>query len=892
MNLKKFNVATTNIFPATNSTNGGQLVTEFNLRSRESVYSDGTVQYMYGPSFVHGEADFAIVYADSTILESFHDTVVSAGSTLILNPGRAVLNGYYVESLAPIVIDMTTVNAERVAHGQLPLSGRLTIGLKVFFSTEDTMIGSILTEDADNMYYDGVQVVILSAENARTPMSVVTIGGREIDCGLVENQHYVNMDIKLADFDSYNSNVSNIVNNPKKCQAFPASRIGDIDELIPDIFVKKSGLDPKKLYTFAGKGTDPATGNSTWCDSTDALMIWDSNPQYTMYEPELTEAAFLVSADDRDRIQLAIPHKQVDGMTDSEGRPQYYDVQRINLPKADWGQATPGLVSKAYTNAIKANSKRITDFYQLTNGKQRAFLNELNDVKDLPEINSLWDVGDYVLVAKDSTIISDLNDTMNLTPPSTLYVVLPATVTEINNSTNTKPDGLCLGVYAVQLESIEPGEPGPHTRKDYWGLDSGDYKGVVDHDYFQLNVMNGDSYASVWYYTVKTTNGIRSYSEAMQLTGQYPFATEQMTGGFLNAPDNYIDAGYVYLDDYGHLRLRDYALLRQGVLAYQLGADRTIESGLTIDSIQAELDEYVNARVAFPNASQIASGNPNLITINITLPAEDEGENPVLEIYDLDSRFNTGVNLNIYGSATYRTTVNISDCERIKVNILGGSPTVNIYRSCLYYNANTLDSLGEIVDMSLWYSKIQSNDPTLVVEGMTVRAVADQATYDSADPEYNVVSSEYWTVDTPNDNHFMIALQSLTFGSNGEITGCDILVRNNSTANIYSGRQIFHDTFTLPQGPALYYPVSKLNQPVKVTGRFVAAYPSQSPEGYVVQETDFSLATQCYTSSRTLKSNGEVAILVNSYTLEAADPVDVGVWEPHTFHHFSGTTLL
>lgn len=891
MNFRRFNVATTNIFPATNSTKGGQLVTEFNLRSRESVYGAESVQYMYGPSFVRGEADFYVTTTESDTGESFFNASSASGSVLKIQPGRAVVNGYYVENLAPMTVDLAAMNAERVDLGQTPLSGRLAIGLRVMFSTEETMIGSIKVEDADDMYYEGVQVVIIPADSVRFPSTVATIDGQTIDCGLVENQSYVNMDVLLAEFNCYNSNATQITNNyPKKCQAMPAVRIGNIDDLIPETYVKKTGLDPKKLYTFAGKGTDPSTGNSTWCDSTDALMIWDKNPQYTMIEPEVTEAMFAASVDDRNQIQLVLPHKQVDGMTDGEGRPQYYAPAYINLPKADWGTNTPGMVTASYTQAVKADGRRLTDFYQLTNGKQRAFLDTLTDTKDLPGINNAWDVGDYVLVAKDSTIISDLNDTMNLTPPSTIYVVLPGVVTEINDAVDTEPDGLCLAVATQELSELDPGIPSPSVRKDYWDLN--EYQGVVDHDYFKLIVLANGTPVSTWYYTVKTTNGIRSYSEPMQLTGQYPFATEEMTGGFLNVPSDYVDAGYVYLDDYGHLRLRDYALLRQGVLAYQLGQNVTIESGLTTDEIQAELDEFVNARVAFPNASQALTGDPNLITVNITLPSESDGENPVLEIYDLDSRFNTGVNLNIYGSATSATTVNISDCERIKVNILGGNPTVNVYRSCLYYNASTIDKLSTMEDISLWYTKIQNTDPTLVVEGMTVRAVADQGTYDSADPEYNVVSSEYWSVDTPNDNHFMVALQSLTFGSNGEVTGCDVLVRNNSTANVYSGRQIFHDTFTLPQGPNLYYPVSRLNQPVKVTGRFVTAYPSQVPEGYVVQETDFSLSTQSYTSSQTLKANGEIAILVNSYTLETNDPVDVAVWEPHTFHHFSGTTLI
>ena len=44
MNFKRFSVGTTNIFPIANSTAGGQLLTEYNLRSRESVNTNQSVK--------------------------------------------------------------------------------------------------------------------------------------------------------------------------------------------------------------------------------------------------------------------------------------------------------------------------------------------------------------------------------------------------------------------------------------------------------------------------------------------------------------------------------------------------------------------------------------------------------------------------------------------------------------------------------------------------------------------------------------------------------------------------------------------------------------------------------------------------------------------------------
>lgn len=891
MNVKAFSVAATNLFPAANTDKGSQLVTEFNLRSRESVSGPESVKYMYGPSYTHSESDFYVSTPNSALNTSFFDTTSPVATALTIQPGRAIVNGYYVESLVPLVIDMLDVNAQAQEAGSAQLNGKLAIGLKIMFSTEDTMIGSILTEDENDEYYEGVQVVIVPEDQLRLPTTVYKVGPETIDCGLEENQHLVNMDILLAKFTYINGSISVVTNNyPAKCQSMPASRIGSIDDIIPETYVKKSGLNPKRLYTFAGKGTDPNTGESTWCDSTDSLMIWDNNPKFTSYAPADSEAVFRTMENDPDKVKLVLPHKQVDGMTDGEGNPQYYASKVIDIPAADWGTNTPGMVTKYYTQSIKAINDKINGFYQLTNGKQRAFLDSLTDVADLPNLDPSWDVGDYVLVSKDSTIISDLNDTLNLTPPSTLYIVLPGTVTEIGDATGSAPDGVCLD---TAVQEFDP-DPNSHQtdNKNWWDISSGKYKGVVGHDYFTLKLANSPNTYVYFYYPVAATNDLKSYSNPIQLTGQYPFATEQMTGGFLNAPDSYTDAGYVYLDDYGHLRLRDYALLRSGTLAYQLGEDYTIEAGLTLDEIQAELDEFVNQRIAFPTAAQSLTSNPNMISITMTLPEDSEEAPGTLEISGLDSRFNTAVCINIYGVATNYTTINVSDCAKVKINIIEGTPIVNLYRSCLYYDAGTLGKLSYIADMSLWYEKLEAGDPDLVVEGMTVRAVADTEVYYNDEVDYNVVSSEFWTADTPNDNHFMVALQSITFGSNGIITGCGVLVRNDSTSNITEGRALFHDTFVLPQGPALYYPTTRLNQAVKVTGRFISAYPTSSPDGYIVQETDFSISTPYYTSIGQVRGEGEAAFLTNAYLMEIPNPTDIAVWEPNSFHHFSGTTLL
>lgn len=893
MNLKLFSVATTNLFPATNTTTGGQLVTEYNLRARESVEGPESIQYMQGLSFVHSEQDFALYIPTAT--SSYFPDVTSGGTTICINSGRAVVNGFYVENTVPMVVDMLMVNQDQVASGGNALSGKLGIGLRIMFSTEQNFNGSILVEDSTDTYFEGVQVVILPVDELITPTSKVVVGSNVYDCGLPENRWRVTADIVLGTFTYINGSITDLSNNyPAKCQMIPASRINNIDEVVSKKYLTKSGLNPKKLYTFAGKGVDPETGHDTWCDSTDALMVWDNSPQLTSEAPTEQEACFQVQ--NNYKVRLAIPHKQVDGMVDGNDNPQYYATQYISVPMAEWASGKPGMVNESYTNAVKSVSKQINELYHLTSGKQRAFVDELNKIEELPYLDTTWEAGDYVLVAKDRTVLNTLNDTLQLTPPSTLYVVLPGIVTEINTATTgTRPSGTRLDVaYHGLTEPMPEGAP-PDSEQDparwlgWWDLMSTKYRGVVDEDYFELIIQNESGDRSR-YYTVKTTDGIKTYSEPIQLTGQYPFATENLTGGFLNVPSSYVDGGYVYLDDYGHLRLMDYALLRSGTLAYQLGADYTVEAGLTLSEVQALIDEYVNERVAFPTLQQAVSSDPNVITVIINLPADSAEEQGTLNISGLDSRFNTAVHIKIYGSATRYTTVNISDCEKVRVSLVEGSPKINLYRSSLYYDAYTLSVLNTITDLSLWYEKYEDTDPNLLVDGMTVRVVADPSAYANSQVNYNVVSSEYWTASSPNDNHYMVATQSVSFGSDGTITGFGVLVRNDSTSNVIEGRQIIREEFEMPQGPELNYPVNRLLQPVKITGRFVSAYPVQSPEGYMIQETDFSLSTS-YMINSTVAS-GSIAFLVNSYILETTPNTTIDVWDTTAFHHFEGTTLL
>lgn len=867
MNFVTFPVSTTNIFPASNTTKGGQLVTEFNLRSRESIGTPEDVSYMIGPSYVHSEEDFSV-----SIQTDGAGTVVSS-SVLVISEGRGVINGHFVENLAPMMIDMLDANAQAQLAGSEPLKGALSIGLRIMYSTIPTMVGSILVENNRDMF-EGVQVVILPRDQFLLPIDVP------------DEPDKVTAHLKLADFNFVNGSINNVVNNyPDKCKYISADRIANVDLLLSDAYIKKTGLNPKKLYTFAGKGTDPATGLDTWCDSTDSLIVWDNNPQLTTTVPSSDNAQFLVATSGA--VQLYMPHKQVDGMTTTDGTPQYYASRSMDLPVADYMRNTSGTVDSTYTQHIKDIAEQLNNIYRMPAGKQVGYIDVLSDRGELPPINPAWDDGDYIVVSQDNTL-DVLNDTSRA--PSTMYVVIPGIVSDVtyvsSTTSTTIPEsltGIQLGVVSWSNEEA-PNTTDPSVYREYFGLSS-NYRGVVGKDYFVVQHVVGDVITS-YYYSV-SASGERSYSDSVMLTGQIPFAQETVIGGFLNVPDTALDSGYVYRDENGHLRLLDYTLLRTGTLAYQLGQDYSSPAGLTTSDLQSDLDEYVNQRVAFPNASHMQTAdNPNVINITINLSAEDSGS--TLNIYDIDSRFGTSIYIHILGEATNTTVINISDCEKVRIdNNIEGSPVINLYRCGLYYDADIIDRLNTIQDMTLWYEQFEESDPKLVVDDMTVREMDGPIMPDDLD---------FWSTTAPNDNHYMYALQSLTFGSDGTIIGIGLYVKNDTAANVTEGTSIMAASFELPQGAGLYYPKSKMTKQLKITGSFVTAYPITNPTGQMVINTSFTALTQAYNQydvSNVLK--GTISFLTTAQHVTSIIGVGAGVtidgWESNSFHIFHGGVI-
>ena len=942
MHFITFPVASTNIFPLSNSSRGGQLVTEFNLKSREMVATNPDIKFPVGPSFIHSMDDFKVSLLSDLNIPDYDSTItytqgeyclyegityvcttdilapepfniehwtVTAISTSILQiaPGRAVINGHYVETLAPIQIDMNLANAELKKNSQEQLYGNLSIGIKSYFSTEATMSGAMLVENTDNMYV-GIQIVIEKTANFKVP-------GDE-GCKAANEQGNATADIKLADFTYLNGVItpSSITPNENAVQYIPSDRISNFNDIFDGKYVTSDNLINNMLYTFSGNSRN-------WCESVDSLMIWDarSNQHWStaVPDPSITEAVFLTDTTDGS-VHLVIPHKQPDGdIFGDNGNKMYYQHKDIAFPTASFARGTSGIVTADYTQKIKDIAAVINTYKQFTNGKQIIYLDSLsadsegNKSYEFPTDLSKFNVGDYILVREDYTVAGTSDSGAS---PSTMYFVLPGGVTAVtpDNLTTTEPDGIRLGnPYDLwEKDGAEVPTTTSPTAEDLLEMFAyTTYRGTTD-DYFEIKYHSSDETTVTSYYYPVSATGPKTWSEAVLLTGGIPLATETQVGGFYNAStdEEYADAGYVYLDDTGHLRLRDYGLLRSGVLAYQLGEDFRIPSNQTLEYVQGYLDESVNARVAFLTQAELTS-TPTMINVYIPLP-EEEG---VLNIYNIDSRFGTGVYLHFTvdnKSGDYSNIIiNITDCEKVRIDnsitTLTNGPVINIFRSCLYYDAQLIDYIRTcdthksretmfaaytgfkgFEGLSLWYSRFTTSDPDLSVNGMEI-----------IQPNVAVATQDlnFWSSTIANDNHYSYALRSITLSSKGQLIACSLYVSNETTANVNTiTHVVIGGDFIIPQGSDLNYPTACLDQPIKITGTFTTAYAATESSDWIVTETSFTAKSGIYNLSEGVE-NGSIVFNSKSDlvpTTYMSNTEVLEAWAPGTYHIFYGGTTV
>ena len=923
MHFITFPVSSTNIFPLVNSRNGGQDLSEFNMRSVDSVVTDPNVKYFIGPSYTHAMEDFEVsllsgmdaptydkeqtyavgdyvTYNDVTYVcispvevpgpfnVAKWNKIAISTSIIQVSSGKAVVNGHYFESLAPVTIDLTLANAQLKQASQAPLSGELSIGFRTYYSTETTMAGSMLVENEDNMYL-GVQLVIMPRDEFITPSDSPT------------DRNAVTADLKLADFVFIGGSVSStsIKQNEDKVSFLPAERIGNFEGVLSTNYISKATLDPNKLYVFSGlNGSDNDNG---WCQAVDSLMVWDKNPIGTDTTPP-AEGEAIFTTDANQQVHLKIPHKQIH-RTNAAGEDLYYRTKDLQFPVADYALGTPGTVTSEYTAKIKEIAEVINTYKTFVNGKQILYLDQMDaeyrqtilPTIDLTNLNA----GDYILVRQDFT--ASQSETTGAAP-STMYVVLPGYVASLEFRGTDKPSGVRLGLGDVSWEgdgTTPPSAEDPDDAELKQYFDYTSYRGSAG-DYFAMDYYNADgTFNATYYWEVVSNNNSKTWSEPINITGGIPYATTDAVGGFMNVSTTATDQGYVYRDDTGHLKLLDYSLLRSGTLAYQLGEDYTVPAGLDATSVQVYLDEYVNSRVAFPFVNSLGPA-PNMINIYVNLP-EGVDVTTSINIYNIDSRFGTGVYLHFLGAATSNTVINIVDCEKVRIDpnidVSNGTPTINVIRSNLYYDASVFNYIRScdvshmrsstftgMLDISIWYDQFDATDPDLLVNGMEV-----------SQPNVPMTSQDidFWSHEISNDNHYGCALRSVTFDGAGDIVACSLYVSNNTTITNTTKHSIIGGPFTLPQGSDLNYPATCITHALKVTGVFTTAYYSTVDAKWVVAETDFTALTGTYN-----EANGVTDGTISFYTKpEMLDPTytaftTIDGWLPGSYHIFYGGTVV
>jgi hypothetical protein len=1003
MHFITFPVASTNIFPLSNSKQGGQLVTEFNLKARDMVATNPNVKYPIGPSFIHCADDFKVKLLEATDVPDYdktklydrgdycvykNDTYICikditsyvdpedpnlhtdptntkywtktsiSTSILQIGPGRAVINGHYVETLAPMQIDLNLANAELKQQAQPELYGNLSIGIKSYFSTENTMAGSMLIENTDNMYV-GIQLVVTKREDFKTPE----------DCPELDQQSEVTADIKLADFTYINGviSASSIAHNPNAMRYIPSERIRDFSALLDDKYVSAENMVDRMFYTYSGL--------SGWCDSTESLMVWDKAPEQSRVyiDPEtetfvtVGESQFVI--DNLGNVHLVVPHKQQDGeIYDNAGKRMYYADKIIPFPTASFAKNTSGIVTKEYTQVIKDIQDKMRTYKQFTNGKQIAYWDTLTMDSDGQYSHEFpknleskgYNIGDYILVREDYTVSASEDEGA---APATMYVILPGMATGVAYFDEVgTPPGLLLSapevVYAGDADIRDDqrdalahladfySETKEYHVDNYAAYSGKTYKciqdtqgewdescwleilsddattmfayntirGIAGKDYFEVDFHNTeDNEVTPYYYTISTTQP-NGWSEAILLTGGVPLATEDQVGGFYNATTDteYADAGYVYLDDTGHLKLVDYELLRSGALAYQLGEDFSVPSNQTLDAIQEYLDETVNARVAFKTKAELTS-TPTMINVYIPLPADETG---VLNIYNLDSRFGTGVYLHFLMEDKTRDysniIINITDCEKVRidssVSTVSNGPLINIFRTCLYYDAQVInyitlcDTYNQrptlfsgisgftgFDNLTLWYARFLSSDPDLIVNGMEI-----------SQPNVGMTTQEvsFWDEIITGDNHYAYALRSITLSGSGKLIACSMYVANTSTeddvVDATTKHIIIGGDFILPQGRALNYPMACVTSPIQITGTFTTAYQDDTKTKWIVTDTSFTAKSGTYSPSSGM-ANGSIAFnsttdLIDATYTHGINSIDG--WKPGEYHIFYGGTTV
>ena len=385
MDFVRFPVSLTTIFPVANAKNGSQLLTERNILTRESVANHSVINYVCGPSYTHSQDDYLI---NATIGEHI----------LYISGGIALVHGHFVhlDSASNHAIAINIAEANRSAGAGSKLSGVLYVGLRAMYSNPTTMAASLESDIEDNLY-KGIQVVILPPNKFHLP---------EGDLSSPTPEDQVTAHLFLGEIlYSESEGIRSVTPNKHRQECLDGDRISNLRSILDKTYVTNEGLDPYKLYTMAGKASSEDASEdwrSYWTDSTDSLIIWDANPQKISSKdtiediwrrndsvsagdnnPFVTESVFRYDNTDN-KLKLVLPHKQVDGMKNSNGDAIHFAPNVIEVPTANRANGTGGVLDRKWINFLNNLDDKIATMYRMPGGKMRQFIDVLTTRDDLP----------------------------------------------------------------------------------------------------------------------------------------------------------------------------------------------------------------------------------------------------------------------------------------------------------------------------------------------------------------------------------------------------------------------------------------------------------------------------------------------------------------------------
>jgi hypothetical protein len=441
--LQVFPSMLTNMFPVANDTNGGQLVSEWNLKQTDSVLVDPRIQWASYPSYAQTASDFAIQAVGGTEPASLF-----IGKTGGLS-NRAIIDGHFLEVLGRQRVNLLsssgiggTTDPDAVMD-----SGTYEIGLVAVYSGDSTLssqppgrdtqiAGSI--DGTTKMFgqgamFGGVAIVIDRIGELKTPA----------DCPRTTDRDMVNCHLKLGSFmwqrEIFNGVVGggivdgSVINyTTTKLQFLGAERILERqDGSSHTPLVSKNEIDPSKLYVYSTRPPednedDGEYNHDMWTDVTfDTLNLLQARIEYD---------------ENADRVVFTAPYKRNPYQQDNHPIDREF---RFTFPNANPAfKNNAGMMGRYYKSKVD-ELIRLNDVLGLgthAHGRLKRVMDSLISYNSLPTLSNEFNSSDIVYILQDF-LANDRTQGRPATPieatsiesvPSTMRVVT-TTPTEVGD---------------------------------------------------------------------------------------------------------------------------------------------------------------------------------------------------------------------------------------------------------------------------------------------------------------------------------------------------------------------------------------------------------------------------------------------------------------------------